>query len=399
MQKQDDLKNHAFKKDPTIGILGGGQLAQLLSLKAKDMGVKAFVLSPSKKDPAAQGYPFWIPGDPLKIKDLQKFFSLVDVVTFESEFFPTANMKKALKNIRSQKPLFAPSLKVLSLIQDRWTQKKLLKKYKIPTADFIKVDLTPLSQKKLTDLWGQWGPFVLKKRMGAYDGKGTFIIKKKAQISHLPSGAFIAEKFVPFKRELAFLAVRSKKTQLVFFPLVESWQKKSICLWIKGPAHHKKWASLKKQVKIFLNEIKYQGLMAFELFDIGERLMVNELAPRVHNTGHYSLDSLSEDQFSAHLKAINEHPLSQPKIISKGFAMLNLLGEQEARPFFWHKGKKHYLQPNFSIPFELKKNIYLYWYGKVLNQKNRKMGHINSLGPSPCSALDSLLKIRSLFQL
>ena len=426
----------------TIGILGGGQLSHILSLKAKSLGLEVFVLSAEKEDPAAQKNPFWIKGNPHKTKDLKHFFQLVDIITFESEFFSAQRIQKILQNLKGKKPHIAPSLKALSLIQDRWTQKKLLLQHKINTAHFLKVSLKKpsskeilnykselnkaialkdSSEKKLNNLWEKLGPFVLKSRTGGYDGYGTFIIKRKSQIKNtsLPSGSFIAEKFIPFKRELALLSARNKKAQIIFFPLVESFQRNSICLWVKGPAHHRKLNSLKQQIKNFLNEIDYQGIMAFELFDTGENLIVNELAPRVHNTGHYSLDALNEDQFTVHLKAIMNRPLAWPKTRGKGFAMLNLLGEGHRNPMLkakrgmqvvgWKErkaAKKLTKKAHFVLGKEpkqwvlqTKKRIHLWWYGKIHSRKGRKMGHISATDNSSSKALSQLLKTRPLFRI
>lgn len=390
----------------SIGILGGGQLSKLLSLKARSLGIKAFVLSISKHDPSAQGNPFWIKGDPNKQKDLKNFFRLVDIVTFESEFFSANQIQNALQKLRGKKPYIAPSLKSLSLIQDRWTQKKILSQYKMNTADFLKVSLKDSIPKKLLHLWEKMGPFVLKTRRGGYDGYGTFIIKRKSQIKNqkIPLNPFIAEAFISFNRELALLSARNKSGQIVFFPLVESFQKNSRCLWVKGPANHKKLNSLKRQIKTLLNGIDYQGLIAFELFDTGEHLIVNELAPRVHNSGHYSLDALSEDQFTIHLKAIMDRPLVKPQVNGKGFAMLNLLGEGCKKPVLKidnKKGKRSYfyLKANLEKPvMKIHKKIRLWWYGKSVSRKGRKMGHLNTIGSSAQNALNKLIKARGFFK-
>ena len=389
----------------TIGILGGGQLAKLLSLKAKALGVKTFVLSNSEHDPAVQSNPYWIKGDPHQSKDLKAFFQLVDIVTFESEFFSASSIQKTLQNLKGKKPYVAPSLKALSLIQDRWTQKQLLSQYKINTADFLKVTLKNPTQNQLLKLWAKLGPFVLKSRTGGYDGYKTFVIKKKIQIHNksFPSYPFIAEQFIPFQRELALLSARNKKGQIVFFPLVESFQKNFRCLWVKGPVQHKKLNSLKTQIKYFLSGINYQGVMAFELFDTGDDLIVNELAPRVHNTGHYSLDALNEDQFTVHLKAIMNVPLVKPKIFKRSFAMYNLLGGGYKKPFLkifkQNKISYLYLKERLKKPsFKINNGVNLWWYGKSISRKGRKMGHLNATGSSAKQALNKLVKVRSLFK-
>ena len=380
----------------SVGILGGGQLAKFLSLSAKNLDSQVWVLSPSKQDPAGQDNPYWAQGDPHSLTDLKKFLKNKDILSFESEFFPAKQIEKALKPKSSL--FIAPSLKNLKNIQDRAYQKNLLKKHHIPTADFVSIEFKTRQsrQKNLLNLWRQWGAFVLKSRMGGYDGYGTFIIKNKSHIKQIkfPQTNFIAEKFIPFKRELALLSARNKKGQIIFFPLVESFQKKSICLWVKGPAQHKKLKSLKTQIKKFLNRIDYQGVIAFELFDTHSNLIVNELAPRVHNTGHYSLDALTEDQFSLHLKAISNQTLKTPRLKSKAFAMLNLLGEGAKNPFFKNRNLL-----DKTIQSQLKKQkISLYWYGKKKSRIGRKMGHLNGLGNSQKKVLKKLLKLKPFFK-
>ena len=379
----------------TIGVLGGGQLSKLLLLRALDYGWPLYVLSPSNKDPAAQNNPYWIKGDPHKLKDLKNFFKKVDVVTFESEFFSASPIKKALKGLK--KPEIAPSLKALFAIQNRVRQKQLLESYKLSSAKWLKLKNT--TQKTLFNLWDKMeGPFVLKSCTGGYDGYGVFIVKKKSQIKglKLPKVNFIAEPFIPFKRELALLVARNKNNQIVFFPLVQSFQKNSRCLWVKGPVKHKKIRTLKLKIKHFLKGINYQGLMAFELFDTGAELLINELAPRVHNTGHYSLNALSEDQFTIHLKAILNKNLTKNLCLKQNFAMLNLLGEGYKKPSLYKKKKKIYLKEFLNIA--VSKNMFFYWYGKADSRKGRKMGHLNQLNPSADKALKELLKARQQFK-
>lgn len=386
----------------TLGILGGGQLSKLLSLKAQILGINTFVLSESPDDPAAQENPFWIQGNPRKAKELCPFLKQVNLLTFESEFFSANSIQKALRNLKEKKVYIAPSLKALSLIQDRWTQKRLLSHYQIPTADYLKLELKLDAKEKLYRIWKKLGPFVLKTRMGGYDGYGTFPVKRREQIKSLKlsSSRFIAEKFVSFQRELAILAARNKRGQVVFFPLVESFQKDSRCLWVKGPEKHEKLNGLKKQIQFFLKGLNYEGLIAFELFDTGDKLIVNELAPRVHNSGHYSLEALNQDQFTTHLKAIQNEPLESPGVLHKGFAMYNLLGEGYTKSIF-KKTKTHSVYLNGGLnkfmPFKYK-GVSLYWYGKKMSRKGRKMGHINTTASSGKQALKKLFKARSWFK-
>ena len=355
-----------------LGILGGGQLARMLALKAYSLGLKPFVLSLSSEDPAAQVTPLWHRGNPLKANSIARFLKKVDVLTFESEFVPADQVKKALASLSTPSPLIAPSLKNISLLQDRLFQKKLFQKHGLMTADFVPAN------ESLKDLLKLWGPFVLKTRRGGYDGYGTFMIRNNK--FPLLTSPCIAEKYIAFKRELALTAVRNKNGETVFLPLVETKQQNARCLWVCGPVSHKKLRKLKKQITLFLKKTAYQGAITFELFDTGKELLINEAAPRVHNSAHHSLNSLTEDQFTLHLKGIFNLPLTTPQPLTKGFAMLNLLGE----------GVK---KPQWKLP----KDVSLHWYGKS-SRKGRKMGHINALGSSPLQALRKTLKVRQNFK-
>ncbi|MDE0152068.1 MAG: 5-(carboxyamino)imidazole ribonucleotide synthase [Bdellovibrionales bacterium] len=355
-----------------VGILGGGQLAQMMALKAHELGIKPYVLSSDKNDPAAQVTPFWIKGDIQKLSDLTKFLKKTDIVTFENEFVPTNSLIKAM---RKTKTPVRPHPRIIAKLQDRWFQKQLLKKYNIPTSPFFKIDNKKQTLKAFEIFNGR---MVLKKRLFGYDGKGTFIVTNIKQIPREKN--LIAEKFVPFKRELA-LILAVGKNQIISLPLVETFQKDFRCYWVKGPVSHPKINTLTKKLKTFLRKIKYQGVIAFEIFETPTELLVNEIAPRVHNSGHYSLDALSKDQFSLHLQAVMGKRLQSPKTVCKGFAMLNLLGKKE-RSKKWKKIEE----------------VYLHDYGKKLLKKGRKMGHLNSCANSSKKALEKLFRAEKYFQ-
>ena len=356
----------------TLGILGGGQLARMLALKAPPLGIKPFIFSAFAEDPAAQVCPQWVQGTPEESGKLKAFLKKIDVLTFESELVPASLVEKALAG--NHKLHIAPSLKILAQLQDRLHQKEILKSHKLPSADFLNISFSRNKEniKVLYELWDHFGPFVLKAKQGGYDGYGTFPFKIKNQIKAFKAFGkqYIAESFIPFKRELALSAVKNK-TEIIFTPLVETHQKQSRCLWVRGPAQHKGLNALKNKISRFLTTMNYQGLIAFELFDTGDKLLVNELAPRVHNSGHYSLNAMSEDQFTLHLKGIFDLPLKTPEVF-KGFAMLNLIG-----------GRKEH-------QWEALKKLHYHWYGKT-PRKGRKMGHVNALAHTPEKALKKLI--------
>lgn len=362
-------------------------MARMLCLKGHEMGLKMFVLSESREDPAAQVTSHWCQGSPYKKKDLRSFLSLVNLASFESEFLDADQLGRLQKELRT--PIF-PDPSIMAKLQDRFEQKKLLQKAGLPVSPFWLCHNKEEGRNFCKNKKDQ--AFVFKKRRSGYDGYGTFIFppstlslplwkkyKKIDSLFSLTSQGFIVEDFVSFKRELALSVVRNRAGQVVFLPLVESYQEKACCLWVKGPVQHPKLSRLKNKIRKFLHQIRYQGIMAFELFDMGSRLLVNEIAPRVHNSAHYSLNALTEDQFTFHLKASLNLTLEKSRLLQPGFAMLNLLGN----------GRK-----NFSWNFPLE-GISWHWYGKSENRRGRKMGHMNALGSTPNRALLKLLKVKN----
>ena len=361
-------------KRKKLGILGGGQLARMMTLKAQEMGIEAHILSSNPQDPAAQVTQFWTRGRLDSLSDLKKFLNKVDVASFENEFVNTRVLIQAMKESKTQ---ITPHPKIIQNIQDRYFQKKLLEKNKIPSSPFVKIE----NEDQLEAAYEKFkGKMVLKQRLFGYDGKGTFVIKNRKDLKKIDlKKGFIAEAFIPFKKELALILV-SGSEKIISLPLVETHQKDFKCFYVKGPVRHPQAQKFTGLLKKFLKKIKYKGVMAFEIFDHKGQLLVNELAPRVHNSGHYSLNALSLDQFTLHILAVLKWPLQEPKLLYPGFAMLNLLGKTQ-KSSGWGKIS----------------GLFLHDYGKVKKTKGRKMGHLNACADSPEKALEKALKSQKYF--
>ncbi len=365
-----------------IGFLGGGQLARMMALETLRMGHEAHILAAAASEPAAQATSKTTIGKLSDIKALESFLQKVDLITFESEFAPPAALDWLEKNAADR---VFPKPAIMRLLQNRLSQKQTLEKFGIPTAAFLPVR----SEAELLQAFDELsGAFVLKKNFGGYDGYGTFFVKKKPDLGHLkeklqnePEG-FIAEKMIRFKRECAAIFVRSQSGQVIALPLVETFQSHGKCDWVRGPITHPKWKTLQKKIFQMMKGLGYVGALGVEMFDTGAELWVNELAPRVHNSGHYSQDALLEDQFSLHVMAGLGEKLQSPKILAAQFVMTNLLGESA-----------NALTP----PAELSGRLHL--YGKSENRPGRKMGHVNYLGPKGPALLKQALKERKKFQL
>ena len=379
-----------------VCILGCGQLARFLILKAHNMGLKTSVLAKSSKSPAVVPSTNVIKGSLHSKKDLKKILKQADWAAFENEFVNIHALKTALSELKTNSsprslPKIHPKPVLMQALQDRFYQKKLLKKYKVPTADFVKIEAEKAKKEWVRSIKLFPKGLILKKQRAGYDGKGVFVAKPSDFLLKAPllfiqnSNGVIAEPLISFKRELALILARNKKNQIIEFPLVETYQDKACCVWVKGPVQHKKKSALVKKLKNFIKQINYIGVIAFELFDTPKGLLVNELAPRVHNSGHYSLTALSEDQFTLHIKAILNKDLKKPKLKAKGFAMLNLLAQKNVFP----NKKGRFTIPNSQ---KLSPKAELYWYGKKEFPAGRKMGHINILSSSAALALNKLLK-------
>jgi len=362
-----------------IGILGGGQLARMMVLAGSEMGFEMNVLTPNPQDPAAQVTAFTHIAQLNDIASLGRFLKHVDIATFESEFMDAA----VLKSVMGTTPIW-PSPDSMGLLQDRLSQKAALVNAEVPTAEYIEVT----ALQNIRDFLKLHKKIVLKKRRNGYDGYGTFHIKNENDLNEFESifakeeTGFIAEQRIAFNRELAISLARNEDGEVITLPLVETHQKDSRCLWVKGPTKNPKINSLIQHLKTFVKDLNYVGIIAFELFELKNgTLLVNEVAPRVHNSAHYSQNALTVSQFTLHLKAILNQNLLSPQIL-KPFAMMNLLGESKN-------------QPRFAFDPE----IALHWYGKADNRPGRKMGHLNTLSKSPDEALKRLVKHRKKWEL
>lgn len=363
------------------GLLGGGQLARMLAQSAFQLGCEVHALSENPSDPVAQVTGFWKQGSARQAHDLEFFAADLDLLTFESEFYDAEQMQQSLLN---SKAYLFPSTTCMAMIQNRASQKALFIEYKIPTAAYMEIKSTD----DLTQAWSLLGPHVLKTKTGGYDGYGTFVIKKQNQhqtvdANLIDSPGLIAEKWIAFKRECAVILVRSRSGEKLALPLVQSQQKDSKCDWVSGPISHKQWPSMQKKIFRMLDAIDYVGVIGIEFFDTGSELLVNELAPRVHNSGHYSMNALNFSQFDLHWLAGMGRKL--PKIILSGkhFLMTNLIGKK--------------ISSEMVLTHPL--SGCLHWYGKNLSKPGRKMGHINYIGAQPPQLLKTALKERSLFKI
>lgn len=375
-----------------IGVIGGGQLALMMGTAAQKLGVELIVQTPNANDPAvsiASDTIFAAVDDATATAQLAK---QCDVITFENEFIDI----EALSKLATDKVCFRPRIEALSPLLDKYHQRCFLQNLGIPVPKFtLPESLFPVSSQtaqntKVTEInnsqeWHLTFPAVLKARRHGYDGQGTFIIKdlisleeklyqdpEKNQRNNLIESHFLLEKFIPFQKELAIIAARSASGEISTFVVVETQQEQQVCRRVIAPADisEKTQKAIKDIVCTILNNLQVVGVFAIELFltNSGE-VLVNEIAPRTHNSGHFSIDACFTSQFEQHLRVVSDLPLGDVAMKKPCAIMVNLLGSETLKSNYTDKRSELAKIPRSHV----------HWYGKSESRPGRKLGHITVL--------------------
>jgi len=348
----------------TIGILGGGQLGRMLSVAASRLGLKTHIFEPGANPPAGHVADKVTTAAYDDHAALQAFAQAVDVITFEFENIPTAALD-TLEKIRNVRP----SREALRISQDRITEKEFLLSLGLQTAPFAKVD-TLADLNAAIDVIGL--PAILKTRRFGYDGKGQVRITDAAMaadaLAELAGAPAILEGFVQFSHEVSIIGARGSDGQVACFDPGENVHRNGILHTTTIPA--RLTPSQRTDAVLIaantLNELDYIGVMGVELFVTADGLIVNEIAPRVHNSGHWTQNGCAVDQFEQHIRAIAGWPLGDGKR-HVNVEMLNLIGDDV--------NQVAVLANNCDTAIHL--------YGKTETKPGRKMGHVNKiLGPA-----------------
>ena len=356
-----------------IGVLGAGQLGRMLAISGYPLNHQFGFLGTSENEPAALlGQMFAFENNADSIKALVDF---ADVITFESENTDVEIIKAISKNV-----VVYPSEKSLFNAQHRGREKALFEQLKIPCAPYKMVH----SKADLTAAVGQIGlPAILKTVTGGYDGKGQFLIKSNNQIAQawesMNGVESILEGFIDFKRELSLIAVRSIDNDHKYYPLVENTHYDGILRLTVAPANNidpVMQQTAQHYMQTLLDAINHVGVLTIELFETKQGLIINEIAPRVHNSGHWSIEGANTSQFENHVRAITGMPLGDTKPTQPYCAMINIIG------------KLGDTNEVLNMP-----NTHLHLYDKQ-QRNNRKLGHINISANSQNQLDNSIKKLR-----
>jgi 5-(carboxyamino)imidazole ribonucleotide synthase len=345
-----------------IGIVGGGQLARMMIFEAKKLGFFVTVLDPTPNSPAGQVADKQILASLDDPKAMKTLAERSDYLTIEWE-----HANPELLDILAKSGLSVnPSAKTLEIIKDKLVQKQFLTKYKIPVAPFMAVTTKEDIEKAATELGY---PLVLKARIGGYDGKGNAVIKNKTQIDYalkkLQGKSLYVEGWVPFTKEVAVMVARNTKGEIKAHPVVETVHKNNICHTVFAPARVS--PGILKKAEILGMEVmqvlKSAGIFGIEMFVTKQgKVLINEIAPRVHNSGHYSMDASLTNQFQQHIRAITGMPLGKTELITPAVVMINILGTRTGQSDV--KG----LEKALAIP-----GVYVHLYGKAETKIERKI--------------------------
>ena len=364
----------------TLGVVGGGQLGRMFALAAKVMGYQVVVLDPDPASPAGQIADTHLKADYRDAVALLRMGSLCDAVTTEFENVPAESMAMLAKHCR-----VAPTAEALAVAQDRLAEKTHARASGCETAPFANIE----TAADLDAAWaGVGAPALLKTRRLGYDGKGQARVDSReglaAAFRQLGGVPCLLEGFLPLEREVSVVLARNVHDQIAFFPVAENQHRHGILDISIVPARiPEALAERARDMAAHLaRELDYVGVMAVEFFVLRDgRIVFNEMAPRPHNSGHYTLDACATDQFQQQVRALCGLPLGDPRLLSP-VAMVNLLGDVWQPDPAWGELLRH-------------PGVQLHLYGKAEARPGRKMGHYNCLAPTLEAALDLALETRA----
>jgi 5-(carboxyamino)imidazole ribonucleotide synthase len=355
-----------FSSNFTLGILGGGQLGKMMLYETRKFDITTHVLDSSLEAPCRIACDHFTQGDLMDYDTVYTFGKKVDILTFEIE---GVNIE-ALEALEKEGKKVYPSSKTLRNIQDKGVQKKFYDTHKIPTAPFSVFETIALVKKAVAS--GELKlPFVWKSCTGGYDGQGVQVIKNSQTLDVLPDCPCITEDLVAFKNELAVIVVRNPSAQVKTYPVVEMefHPQANQVEYVICPARiDDKVATKARSIAIQVSKaFEHVGLLAVEMFQTNDgQIIVNEVAPRPHNSGHYSIEASYTNQFEQHIRAILDLPLGNTA--SKvGGIMVNLVGEQN------HTGDVAYQNIEEIMAMD---GVTPHIYGKKQTRPFRKMGHV-----------------------
>ncbi|GAB2299114.1 hypothetical protein Dimus_033186 [Dionaea muscipula] len=372
--KVDGLPGHGVS-EKIVGVLGGGQLGRMLCQAASKMGIKVIVLDPMENCPASSVAHSHVVGSFDDSATVVEFSKRCGVLTVEIEHVDAATLEK----LEKQGVDCQPKASTIRIIQDKYLQKVHFSKHGIPLPEFVEIDNLETA-KGAGNVFGY--PLMIKSKRLAYDGRGNAVAKSEEDLSAAVTAlggygrGLYVEKWAPFVKELAVIVARGRDNSILCYPVVETIHKENICHIVKSPADVP-WKIRELASSVAhkaISSLEGAGVFAVELFltKNGE-ILLNEVAPRPHNSGHHTIESCFTSQYEQHLRAVLGLPLGDPSMMTPAAIMYNILGEDEGEKGFCQADKL--IGRAQSIP-----GVSVHWYDKPEMRKQRKMGHITIVG-------------------
>ena len=362
-----------------LGIIGGGQLGMMITEAGQNLNdeiSEIIVLDPTENCPAAQAGAKQIVGDFKDEIAILKLAEQSDIITYEIESGNTDVLSKLKAEIE-------PSPSTLGIIQDKLSQKKFLSENELPVSQFYEISSLDDLREKIKELGL---PVLLKSRRDAYDGRGNFKISSPNEVEkayqHFGGKNLMVEKFVDYKMEVSVIAARNTKGEITAYPLVENIHEDNILKMTIAPARVSDdvISNASEIAKKTMQVLNGAGVFGIEMFiDQNDKILINEIAPRVHNSGHHTLQSCKTSQFEQHLRAILGLNLGSTELVHKT-VMCNILGS------YGFEGKYK------SVQLE-KDGVYLKMYGKDISKPQRKLGHFNIVDLNDSKDMSELLEM------
>ena len=386
----------------TIGIVGGGQLGRMLTQAAHSLDFNVVVLDPTPNSPAGQITKQIVGGfkDEAKIRELA---NESDFITFEVELANSA----VLEDLQNSGKIIHPSPATLGIIKNKFGQKQFLRSADIPVADFLEVK-TKQDILQAAETFNY--PIILKAKFDAYDGRGNALVKSETDVEQamekLQARELYVEKFIKFQKELGVTAVRANDGTIEVYPIMETIHKNHICHTVLAPANIEE--QKKQQARdLAIQTLKHLhgvGVFCVEMFLAEDgNVLVNEIAPRVHNAGHLTIEASQTSQFENHIRAISGMDLGRTDLKTAAAVMINILGEREGAANFpgfdgtWEDFSTKHQLPKISAEDSTK--IFVHIYGKLQTKPERKMGHITVVGNNLEKALAAGQQARKLIEI
>ena len=362
---------------PRIGAIGGGQLARMMTPPAIHLGIDFKVLAETEGSSAAMATSQV--GDYNQLAVVAEFAKSVDVITFDHEHVPLA----VLEALEADGVSVQPPSRALAFAQNKLHMRKKLSEFNLPMPAWAEIKTAQQLDAFIAD---QGGVAILKTPIGGYDGKGVRVVRSSTDATDWLTqveefgGSLLAEEKVDFVRELAQLSARSVSGEFKAWPLVETQQENGVCSVVIAPAPNASQEVLSRTTEIahtIAHALEVTGVLAVEMFEARDgRILINELAMRPHNSGHFTIEGSTTSQFEQHLRAVLDLPLGSTELRAGHAVMVNLLGVDDRNTFVEHFGKAMAKHPVAK----------LHTYGKAA-RKGRKMGHVTVVADDLAAAL------------